>query len=163
MQNWNIINESIIHREPCRSFEENTYYTQKLFEHFCEHRNYKYLAIFGYYKGKYKWTDEEALSVYNSAPDGWTDGVGVYRSYDWGKGENYIKKDVDWEWHDPQLDHIVAYARAKALGWTDAQINHPSNFQTLPAIINRILSDMTDEQAPALLPIIVAQFPGVKL
>lgn len=162
MNNHQLINESIGARTPCTSFEDNTYYTMDLFEHFCEHRDYKYVAIFGYYKNKYNWTDDEALIMYNKTPDGWTDGLNVYRSYDWGRGENKIKKGDDWEWHDPQLDHIVAKSRAKSLGWTQHQIDHPNNFQVLPAIINRILTNMTDEQAPALLPIILAQFPDFK-
>jgi hypothetical protein len=121
------------------------------------------VAIFGYYKNKYDWTDTEAQQMYNKVPDGWTDGLGVYRSYDWGKGDNKIKCGEDWEWHEPQLDHIVPKSRAKAMGWTQEQINHPSNFQVLPALINRILSNLTDDMAPAILPILIAQFPEIKL
>jgi hypothetical protein len=162
MNNHNQINEAITNRIPCTSLEDNTYYNIDLFNHFCEHADYKYVAIFGYYKSKYNWSDEEALLMYNKTPDGWPDGLGVYRAYDWGRGENKIEKGEDWEWHDPQLDHIVAKSRAKSLGWTQKQIDHPDNFQVLPAIINRILTNMTDEQAPALLPIILAQFPNFK-
>jgi hypothetical protein len=49
------------------------------------------------------------------------------------------------------------------MGWTQEQINHPSNFQVLPALINRILSNLTDDMAPAILPILIAQFPEIKL
>lgn len=162
MNNHNQINEAISNRIPCTSLEDNTYYNIDLFNHFCEHADYKYVTIFGYYKSKYNWSDEESLIMYNKTPDGWLDGLGVYRTYDWGRGENKIEKGEDWEWHDPQLDHIVAKSRAKSLGWTQKQIDHPDNFQVLPAIINRILTNMTDEQAPALLPIILAQFPNFK-
>jgi hypothetical protein len=162
MQNYKAINESIAHREPCTSFEDNTYYTMDIFREFCKVRDLKRVAIFGYYKNKYRWTDAEAEEMYAKAPDSWTDGLGVVRLYDWGKGENQIKLDhADEEWHAPQLDHIVPKTRAKSLGWTQAQIDHPSNFQVLPAYLNRILSNLTDEHAPAILPLIIAQFPAL--
>ena len=101
--------------------------------------------------------------MYNKIPDGWIDGLGVYRLYDWGKGDNKIKCGEDWEWHEPQLDHIVPKSRAKLMGWALERINHPDNFQVLPALINRILSNLTDEMAPAILPILVAQFPGIQV
>jgi hypothetical protein len=163
MKNWLEVNQRIQHRDPCTSFEDNTYYTIPLFEHFCDNRDYKYVAIFGYYKNKYDWTDAEAQQMYNKVPDGWTDGLGVYRLYDWGKGANKIACGEDWEWHEPQLDHIVPKSRAKFMGWPQEQINHPDNFQVLPALINRILSNLTDEMAPAILPMILAQFPGIKI
>jgi hypothetical protein len=150
MKNWQKINESISNRKPCRSYEENTYYTLSLFEIFCQSKDYKKIAIYGYYKNVYGWSDEEAELMYRKAPDGWTDGLGVYRLYDWGKGENKITCGEDWEWHEPQLDHIIPRSK----GGT----NHPDNFQVLPAILNRILSDMTDDQAPALIPLILKQF-----
>jgi hypothetical protein len=158
MKNYILINENISNRNPCTSFEENTYYTMDIFNKFCKDRDYKRVAIFGYYKPKYHWTNEEAEEVYAKCPNGWTDGLGVYREYDWGRGDNKIDKGKDWDWHDPQLDHIIPRSRAKAMGWTEKEINSPSNFQVLPTILNRILSDMTDEQAPALIPIILKQF-----
>lgn len=161
MKNFTAINESIAGRKPCTSFEDGTYYNMGVFTKFCKDRDYKRVAIFGYYKSKYRWTNAEAEEMYAKAPDGWTDGIGVYRLYDWGKGENKLECGEDWEWHEPQLDHIVPRSRAKAMGWTTAQINHPSNFQVLPAFLNRILSNLADEHAPAILPLIIAQFPGV--
>jgi len=161
MKNYVAINESIATRAPYTSFDEATYYNMRIFNKFCEERDYKRVAIFGYYKSNYKWTDAEAEEMYAKAPDGWTDGLGIYRSYDWGKGANKIKAGEDWEWHEPQLDHIVPRSRAKAMGWATKDINHPSNFQVLPAFLNRILSNLTDEQAPAILPLIIAQFPSV--
>jgi hypothetical protein len=156
MKNWSVVNERIQHRDPCTSFEDNTYYNIPLFEHFCDNRDYKYVAIFGYYKNKYDWTDAEAQEMYHKAPDGWTDGVGVYRLYDWGKGANKIRCGDDWEWHEPQLDHIIPRSKP-------GTSNKPLNFQVLPAILNRILSNLTDEMAPAILPILIAQFPQVKV
>lgn len=164
MKNYQTINEAITSRHPATSFEDNTYYTNDLFEHFCTNRDYKHVAIFGYYKNKYDWTAAEALEMYVKCPDTWTDGLGIIRLYDWGRGENKIDlSHADKEWHEPQLDHIVPKSRAKAMGWSDKQINHPSNFQVLPSYLNRILSNLTDEQAPAILPLVIAQFSGIKL
>jgi len=157
------INESIAKREPYKGFDEGTYYTMSIFNEFCKTRDLKRVAIFGYYKSKYRWNNIQAQEMYDKAPDGWTDGIGVYRKFDWGKGENKIKCGEDWEWHEPQLDHIVPRSRAKVMGWTSEQINHPSNFQVLPAFLNRILSNLTDEQAPAIVPLILMQFPNITI
>ena len=155
MHNYAEMNAAIAGRNPCSSWEENTYYTYQLFEHFCDNYDYKYVTIFGYYKVKYDWTDEEALEMYNKAPDEWTDGLGIRRLYDWGRGDNKIARDTNRDWHEPHLDHIVPRSK----GGT----NEPSNFQVLPRKVNIILSNLTDEEAPALLPLVLAQFPGVKL
>lgn len=157
MKNFDTVNSLISSRQPCTSFEDNTYYNMPLFEHFCENRDYKYVAIFGYYKIKYNWTDEQAQQMYDKAPDGWKDGLGVYRLYDWGKGENKIECGKDGEWHEPQLDHITPKKKAQAMGWPQSKIDHPDNMQVLPANVNRILNDLTDEEAPAIIPIILEQ------
>ena len=155
MKTYQVINESIKTREPYSSRDEATYYTHELFKHFCRNRDYKYVAIFGYYKNKYDWTDEQALEMYNKAPDGWTDGLGIYRLYDWGRGENKIARDSVRDWHEPHLDHIIPRSK----GGT----NEPANFQVLPRKLNIILSNLTDDEAPALLPLLISQFPGLKI
>ena len=159
MQNYQTINESITTRSPCTSFEDNTYYTSELFEHFCANRDYKHVTIYGYYKTKYDWTNEEALEMYNKSPDSWQDGLGVVRLFDWGKGDNQINlAHSDKEWHLPELDHIVSKDEAKQLGWTQKQIDHPSNFQVLAKIVNRVKNNLTKETALAVLPLIIGQF-----
>jgi hypothetical protein len=164
MINYQILNEAISARQPCTSFEDNTYYTKDLWNHFCENKDYKYVAIFGYYKNKYRWTDAQAQQMYDNAPDGWTDGIGVYRIYDWGRGENLVIENWhDSEWHLPELDHIVSRDEAARLGWSQEQIDSPDNMQVLVRKVNRILTNMTDEEASSLLPIIIQQFPNFKL
>ena len=159
MQNYQTINEAIASRSPYTSFEDNTYYTSELFEHFCKNRDYKYVTIYGYYKTKYDWTDAEALEMYSKSPDSWTDGLGVVRLFDWGKGDNQISlAHSDKEWHLPELDHIVSKDEARQLGWTQKQIDHPSNFQILSKIVNRVKNNLTKETALAVLPLIIGQF-----
>ena len=150
------MNALIAGRNPCTSFEENTYYTYPLFEHFCDNRDYKWVTIFGYYKAKYDWTDDQAEEMYHKAPDGWTDGLGVYRLYDWGRGQNKVSfnNETDRDWHEPHLDHIVPRSK----GGT----NQPNNFQVLPRKLNIILSNLTDDEAPAIVPLLIAQFPNLK-
>lgn len=163
MKKYEQLNESIANRQPYTSFDDSTYYNIDLFNEFADTRDYKRVVIFGYYKSKYRWSNEEAELMYAKCPDSWTSGTGIVRLYDWGKGENKIVAGDDWEWHEPQLDHIVPRSRAKAMGWTEKQINHPDNFQVLPAYLNRLLSNLTDEHAEEILPLIVAQFPKLKI
>jgi hypothetical protein len=150
MKNHAKVNALLETRQPCTSFEDNTYYNISLFEHFCDHRDYKYVAIFGYYKNKYDWSDAQAQEMYAKSPDGWHDGVGVYRLYDWGRGLNEIVKGEDRDWHKPQLDHIVPRSKGGP--------NTPDNFQVVPSIVNRVMTDLTDETAQAILPILQDQF-----
>ena len=124
MKTYQVINESIKTRDPYSSRDEATYYTHELFKHFCRNRDYKYVAIFGYYKNKYGWSDEQALEMYNKAPDA----------------------------------HLVQIIPPSKGG-----TNEPANFQVLPRKLNIILSNLTDDEAPALLPLLISQFPGLKI
>lgn len=166
MKNYQKINETIEKRKPHRRYEENTYFTNKLYDDFCFERkgDYKYLAIYGPYRSKYKWTMEQCQIMYDKCPDTWTDSLGVVRKFDWGKGENQVVSDRhDQDWHIPELDHIVSRDEGVRRGWTQEQIDDPNNMQVLPRILNRMLSNITDEEAQAVIPLLVAQFPNLKL
>ena len=166
MKNYQKLNEAIAKRKPHRRYEENTYFTNKLYDDFCFDRkgDYKYLAIFGPYRSKYKWTPQQCQTMYNKCPDTWVDFLRVERKFDWGKGENQVVTDRhDQDWHIPELDHIVSKDEGIRLGWTQEQIDAPENMQVLPRIINRMLSNITDEEAQAVIPLIVGQFPNIKL
>lgn len=161
MENYKKLNEAIQKRKPHRRYEENTYFTSTLWEAFCNEykQDYKYIAIYGPYRSKYKWTPDQCKQMYDKSPDSWTDGIGVVRLYDWGKGENQVVKNRhDQDWHVPQLDHIVSRDEAKLLGWTQEQIDDPSNMQVLPTNLNRMLSNITEAMAPALIPAFLKQF-----
>ena len=166
MKNYQKINEAIDSRKPHRQFEENTYFTSKLHEDFCTDRkgDYKYLAIFGPYRSKYKWTPQQCQAMLDKCPDTWVDYLGVERKFDWGKGENQVVTDWhDKDWHIPELDHIVSQDEAARLGWTREQTDDPKNMQVLPRILNRMLSNITNEEAQAIIPLLVAQFPHIEL
>ncbi len=166
MKNYQKLNEAIAKRKPHRRYEENTYFTNKLYDDFCFDRNgdYKYLAIFGPYRSTYKWTPQQCQTMYDKCPDIWVDFLRVERKFDWGKGENQVVTDRhDQDWHIPELDHIVSRDEGIRLGWTQEQIDAPENMQVLPRIINRMLSNITDEEAQAVVPLIVGQFPNIKL
>lgn len=151
MQNFVKINEAIETRSPYEDDDDDTYYNARIFAEFCKNRDYKYVTIFGYYKSKYRWTDAQAWEMYIKSPDEWTDGLGIVRKFDWGRGKNKIELEhSDREWHEPQLDHIVPRSKGG--------LNTPDNFQVLPAILNRVLSNLTDETAPAVLPLVLKQF-----
>ena len=141
------INRRISERSPCTFFDPGTYFTMDLFYHFCEHGDYKWVAIRGFYADKYGWNDDQCRTVHGASPDGWYDGLGVWRAYDWGKGHNKVIQTHDErDWHEPQLDHVTPRSRGGG--------NDPGNMQVLPRIINRILSNMTRDHAPSLLPVL---------
>ena len=166
MKNAQKLNEAILKRKPHKRYEENTYFSNKLYDDFCFDRkgDYKYLAIFGPYRSRYKWTPQQCLTMYDKCPDTWVDALGVERRFDWGKGENQIVSDRhDQDWHIPELDHIVSRDEGIRLGWSQEQIDDPDNMQVLPRLLNRMLSNITDDEAQAIIPLMLAQFPNIKL
>ncbi len=162
MKNYQAVNDNIRARTPCTSFEPNTYFTKDILEKFCENRDYKYVAIYGVYKPKYKWTDEEAAEMYAKSPDGWTDAEGVYRLFDWGKGNNKVINGPSKEWHEPHLDHIVPREECDRLKWSEQQKNSPKNMQVLSSILNRFKTSLTNESAKALVPLIPSLFESLR-
>lgn len=104
------INQQIQNRELFSGNDDDTYYTESLYGFACENFEDPYvlfkLAIYGYYKSKYKWTKEQAdwfIDTHKENSVSWTDGHQTY-FYDWGRGKNIITKDY---LHVPNLDHII--------------------------------------------------------
>jgi hypothetical protein len=149
------INARIAARQPCTFFDPGTYSNIDLFYHFCDHGDCKWVAIRGFYGDRYGWSEEQCRMIHAASPDGWVDGVGTWRAYDWGKGFNKVISTGDErDWHEPQFDHVVPRSRGGS--------NDPGNMQVLPRIVNRILSNIAREQAPLLLPVITEQLIGAK-
>lgn len=145
---------------PFRGLDDATYINESVWREFTKHRDLKRIKVLDL-KYKYRWSDAETKEMYDKTPDGWTDATGVYRLYDFGKGENKIVKDdgVDKLFHEPQHDHIVSKDEAKRLGWSDKQINHPSNIQFASAIQNFMKRNFTKEMWEAVSPTIIELFP----
>ena len=99
--------------------------------------------------------------MYAKTEDGWTDATGVYRLFDFGKGENKVCSEdgIDRQFHEPQHDHIVSRSEAKDLGWTEKQINDPDNIQYISAIQNLMKNYFNKEQWEAVSPTILNLFP----
>lgn len=151
------INAKILEKKskPYRGLCDATYINESVWQEFAKHKDLKKIKVLDL-KFKYKWTNEEAQMMYDKTLDGWTDGAGVYRLFDFGKGENKVVKDdgIDKLFHEPQHDHIVSRDEAKQLGWTSEQINHPSNLQYISAIQNYMKRNFTKEMWIAVSPTI---------
>jgi hypothetical protein len=155
------INELIdnVKCNPFRGLCEQTYISDNIYAEFAKRKDLKWVKIQDL-RLKYKWSLEETQMMYDKTPDGWTDGAGVYRSFDFGKGENKVVKEdgINKLFHEPQHDHIVSRDEAKRLGWTDKQINHPSNIQYISAIQNFMKRNFTKEMWNAVSPTIEQLF-----
>ena len=148
---------------PFKGLCEATYINDKIYSEFSKHKDLKWVKIQDL-KLKYRWSNAEAELMYKKTADGWTDGSGVYRLFDFGKGENKVVKDdgIDKLFHEPQHDHIVSRDEAKRLGWTDKQINHPDNLQYISAIQNFMKRNFTKEMWEAVAPTITNLFKSNK-
>jgi hypothetical protein len=144
---------------PYRGICEATYINDKIYSEFAKRRDLKWVKVQDL-KLKYRWSDSETQLMYDKTSDGWTDSVGVYRAFDFGKGENKIVKEdgVDRLFHEPQHDHIVSRDEAKQLGWTDKQINHPDNLQYISGIQNFMKRNFTRDMWLAVSPTIEKLF-----
>lgn len=147
-------------QSPFRGLCEATYINDRIYSEFAKRKDLKWVKVQDL-KLKYRWSNEEALMMYEKSPDGWTDALGNYRLFDYGKGENkvVVEEGDDKLFHEPQHDHIVSRAEAKKLGWTDKQINHPSNLQYISGIQNFMKRNFTKEMWLAVAPTILALFP----
>ena len=104
------INESIENRKPYTGFDDNTYYTQALFDFVVDNFQdpdvlFK-LKILGKYRKTYRWTEQQAWDFINANLESSRghDVNGTWYAYDWGSGENRVTKD---KMHEPNLDHII--------------------------------------------------------
>jgi Txe/YoeB family toxin of Txe-Axe toxin-antitoxin module len=155
------INELIteVKHNPFRGLCEQTYINDSIYAEFARRKDLKWVKIQDL-RLKYKWTNDETQMMYDKTADGWTDGSNIYRLFDFGKGENKVVKEdgIDKLFHEPQHDHIVSRDEAKRLGWTDKQINHPSNIQYISAIQNFMKRNFTKEMWRAVSPTIEQLF-----
>ena len=157
------INKLIQERKdaPFRGLDDATYINESVWRDFTKHKDLKRVRVLQL-KYKYRWTDEQVDRMYAKSEDGWLDGAGVYRLFDYGKGENKVcvEDGVDRQFHEPQHDHIVSRSEAKALGWTDKEINDPSNIQYISAVQNIVKTYLNKEQWAAVSPTIAPLFKG---
>lgn len=159
--NYAMINSLIEEKKknPYKGLCESTYINDNVYAEFARRRDLKWVKIQDL-RLKYKWSKEETELMYSKTPDGWTDGNGVYRLFDFGKGENKVVSEdgIDKLFHEPQHDHIVSRDEAKRLGWSDKQINHPNNLQYISAIQNFMKRNFTKEMWQAVSPTIGTLF-----
>lgn len=104
------INEQIKNRKLVTGFDESTYYNQDLFNFVVDNITdpnvlFK-IKIYGYYKSKYKWTQEQCdYFIDNNITEAQGHDVsGIWFEYDWGSGDNSITNN---KMHKPNLDHII--------------------------------------------------------
>lgn len=144
---------------PFRGLCEATYINDRIYSEFAKRKDLKWVKIQDL-RLKYRWTEEEAQLMYDKTADGWTDALGVYRLYDFGKGENKVVKadGIDKLFHEPQHDHIVSRDEAKKLEWSEKQINHPNNLQYISAIQNFMKRNFTKDMWEAVYPTISKLF-----
>jgi hypothetical protein len=133
------INKAIVNRELFTGNEESTYYN--LYDYAVDHYDDPYvlfkLSIYGYYKGRYKWTKEQAdwfIEHNLSQSVKHSDGRQEYL-YDWGKGKNSV---TDNPMHFPHLDHIIP----KEQGGTD----DPKNMRIRCKRLNESKSNINSDR-----------------
>jgi hypothetical protein len=147
MTNHSEINELIRNRRLYPGFEEQTYFTQELYDLAADHYDdplilFK-IKVYGYYQRKYKWTKEQAdwfIAQNAEHAISHSDGIQEY-VYDWGRGKNKLTQDM---MHEPNLDHIDPVSKSKN--------NDPSNFRIRCARLNENKGNMsTDNERRAVI------------
>ena len=135
------INERIRNRSLHTGFDENTYFTQALYDLAVDYYDDPLILfkvkVYGYYAPKYKWTKEQATwFIENNSKDavGHSDGIQEYL-YDWGRGHNKL---TDHMMHEPNLDHIDP----RSLSRND----QPENFRIRCARLNENKGNMTTDR-----------------
>lgn len=140
MINHDEINEAIISRDLHLGNDENTYFTQALYDFVVDHHSdplvlFK-VKVLGYYKVKYGWSQAQAeWFIEHNQKDAFahTDGQQVY-VYDWGRGLNKVTTHM---MHEPNLDHIDPVSKSNN--------NDPSNFRIRCARLNENKGNMTSD------------------
>jgi|AntAceMinimDraft_1070359.scaffolds.fasta_scaffold00436_41 hypothetical protein len=147
---------------PFKGVCESTYINDGIYAEFAKRKDLKWIRVQDL-RLLYHWSEEKTQMMYDKTVkvDGWTDGHGIYRLYDFGKGANKIVKEdgVDKLFHEAQHDHIISRDEARRLGWTEEQINHPSNIQWASAIQNFMKRNFTKEMWLAVSPTIPNLYP----
>jgi hypothetical protein len=135
---------------PFRGLDDATYINESVWRDFAKHKDLKRVRVLDL-QYKYRWTDEQVERMYAKTPDGWTDDFGVYRLFDFGKGENKVCSEdgIDRQLHEPQHDHITSRSEAKDKGWSEKEINDPDNMKNY----------FNKEQWKAVSPTILSLFP----
>jgi len=129
---------------PFRGLDDATYINESVWRDFAKHKDLKRVRVLDL-QYKYRWTDD----------------FGVYRLFDFGKGENKVCSEdgIDRQLHEPQHDHITSRSEAKDKGWSEKQINDPDNIQYISAIQNLMKNYFNKEQWKAVSPTILSLFP----
>lgn len=142
------INESIKNRIPYTGFDESTYYTQKLYDfwvdNYADPDIYFKIKVLGFYKQKYKWTEDQAWEFINNNLEesrGYFVGDKFY-AYDWGAGRNKVTTD---KMHVPHLDHTHVRSKGGA--------NTHENMRIRSARLNENKGDTTtnDERVATII------------
>jgi hypothetical protein len=137
----NEINQKIQKRLLFEGNDVDTYYTEALYGFACNNWTdplvlFK-LKIYGYYKLKYKWTQEQAdWFIENNIHEAtfWSDGIREYY-YDWGIGKNQITKH---NFHFPHLDHKNVASQSHD--------NRPENMRIRAHRLNEAKGDINSDK-----------------
>jgi hypothetical protein len=136
--------EALAIRQFYLHYDQTTYYSDILFEKFKASKNQvrflKLIWAFGV-----SWPGD-AIEIAKLCPDV----CPVFGTpLDYGRGLNRIFNpsiDNDEGFYQPTIDHIVSRSEAKALGWSEEQINCIENYVVVCRKANQYKSDMSSKE-----------------